>query len=96
MFPTNLLGFTSDGLPLVGRLPKEATQREGQGEWVSAGFNGYGMANAWLCGQHIADSVLGREDAQSVPQTYKISSERLAGMSAEVAARTWLGVLGLD
>lgn len=93
---TGVMGFTADGLPLVGRLPKEATQREGSGEWIAAGFNGYGMANAWLCGQHIADRVLGKQDAQAVPQAYKISRERLAGLSADIAARQWLAVVGMD
>lgn len=93
---TGVMGFTADGLPLVGRLPKEATQREGHGEWVAAGFNGYGMANAWLCGQHIADNLVGKEQVQPVPQAYKISSERLAGMNSDVAARHWMSALGMD
>ena len=93
---TGVMGFTSDGLPLVGRLPKEATQREGQGEWIAAGFNGYGMANAWLCGQHIADSALGSETVEPVPQAYKIERERLAGMNADVAAKYWLAFVGMD
>lgn len=93
---TGVMGFTSDGLPLVGRIPKEATQRDGQGEWIAAGFNGYGMANAWLCGQHVADSVLGKETVDPVPQAYKISSKRLAGMSADIAAKAWLAVVGMD
>lgn len=93
---TGIMGFTSDGLPLVGRLPREATLRDGSGEWIAAGFNGYGMANCWLVGKHIADSVIGKEDVQHVPQAYKVSSERLADMGAATAARKWLEVLGMD
>ena len=93
---TGVMGFTSDKLPLVGRLPAEATQREGQGEWIAAGFNGYGMANAWLCGQHIADSVLGKDTVEPVPQAYVISSERLDSMSAKITAQHWLAVVGMD
>lgn len=93
---TGVMGFTSDGLPLVGRLPRNATLREGGGEWVAAGFNGYGMANAWLCGKHVADSVLGKVDFEPVPWAYKITNERLASMSAEVAAREWIAALGME
>ncbi len=93
---TGVMGFTSDGLPLVGRLPQEATQRSGKGEWVSAGFNGYGMVNAWLCGKHVAESVLGKESPEFVPEAYKMSAERLTGMSADDGARYWISTLGLD
>lgn len=94
---TGIMGFTSDGLPFVGRLPKEATEREGGGEWISAGFNGYGMVNAWLCGKHVADALLEtKKDAQGVPKAYLISAERLGGMSAEDGARNWIVGLGLE
>lgn len=93
---TGVMGFTSDGRPCVGRLPKEVTQREGSDEWIAAGFNGYGMANCWLSGRHIADSVLGKDKIQPVPQAYNISTKRLAGMSADVAAKHWLEAMGMD
>lgn len=93
---TGIMGFTSDGLPLVGRLPTEATHRGGDGEWIAAGFNGYGMANAWLCGRHIADNVVGKGKVEPVPQAYQISSERLACMDAKAAAAGWMEAMGLD
>jgi glycine/D-amino acid oxidase-like deaminating enzyme len=93
---TGIMGFTSDGVPLVGRLPSEATQRDGNGEWIAAGFNGYGMVNAWLCGKAVADRVLQREEPEPIPKAYEISSERLKGMSAEDGARQWVSVLGLE
>ncbi|KAK5165775.1 uncharacterized protein LTR77_008698 [Saxophila tyrrhenica] len=93
---TGIMGFTSDGLPLVGRLPQEATMRQGQGEWISAGFNGYGMVNAWLCGKHVAESVLDKEKPEFVPKAYEVSLERLKGMSADDGANYWIAALGLD
>jgi glycine/D-amino acid oxidase-like deaminating enzyme len=93
---TGVMGFTSDGLPLVGQLPREATTRDGSGEWISAGFNGYGMVNAWLCGTHLADRVLQKEKPESLPKAYEISAERLRKMSAEEGAKGWVSALGLD
>jgi len=93
---TGVMGFTSDGMPLVGRVPKEASGRDGQGEFIAAGFNGYGMANAWLAGKHVAESLLGLEDVEPIPRAYKISSERIANMSSEAAAKHWLAALGVD
>lgn len=93
---TGVMGFTSDGLPLVGRVPKEASLRDGQGEWVSAGFNGYGMVNTWLAGKHIAESVLGRSDPEPIPDAYNISGARICGMSSEDAAKNWIAAMGVD
>ena len=93
---TGVMGFTSDGLPLIGRLSQEATSRAGQGEWIAAGFNGYGMANAWLSGKYIADQLLSREDDGVLPRSYLISAKRLNNMRAEDGALHWMTALGLD
>lgn len=93
---TGIMGFTSDSLPLVGLLPGEATSRSGQREWIAAGFNGYGMANAWLCGKHIAEQVLGKKEDGLLPRSYLISTERLNKMKAENGAMYWMTALGLD
>lgn len=81
---------------MVGQLTHEATSREGNGEWIAAGFNGYGMANAWLSGKHIADQLLEKEDDGVVPQSYRYSSKRLGSMFAEGGATHWMTALGLD
>ncbi|EED14248.1 FAD dependent oxidoreductase, putative [Talaromyces stipitatus ATCC 10500] len=68
---TGTMGFSSDGMPWVGRLPASTTQREGEksqdelpegGEWVSAGFSGEGMVNAWLCGEALAITLLAHDN----------------------------------
>jgi len=93
---TGVMGFTSDGLPLVGHLPKTATGRVGEGEWIAAGFNGYGMANAWLSAKHVTNLILEDKDDNVLPRCYVISEERLSKMSAEDGVRNWMGALGLD
>lgn len=87
---TGVMGFTVDGLPLVGRLPRVATLREGRNEFVAAGYNGYGMPNAWLCGRHLADLVLGKEEAGDIPFAYVVTEERLAEMDPAEAAESWM------
>ncbi|KAF2169059.1 hypothetical protein M409DRAFT_21068 [Zasmidium cellare ATCC 36951] len=87
---TGVMGFTVDGLPLVGKLPNMATLREGNNEFVAAGYNGYGMPNAYLCGKYIADLVLGREHAGSVPSAYLITEKRLKEMNPAIAAESWM------
>lgn len=93
---TGVMGFTADSLPLVGRLPEEATSRAGNGEWISAGFNGYGMANAWLSAKYVADQVLERKDDGVLPRSYLISTQRLNSMSASDGANYWMAALGVD
>ncbi|KAK4500112.1 hypothetical protein PRZ48_008298 [Zasmidium cellare] len=87
---TGVMGFTVDGLPLVGRLPNTATLREGNNEFVAAGYNGYGMPNAFLCGKHIADLLLGQESSQVVPSAYLVTEERLKKMDPNIAAEAWM------
>jgi len=53
---------------LTGRSPVKVTLPEDiiyPGEWVSAGYNGEGMVNAWGCGVALGLMVLGREESDS-------------------------------
>lgn len=92
---TGVMGFTGDGLPLVGRLDREVTGREGAGEWIAAGFCGYGMVNAWLAGRCVADLVLRREDSGELPKAYLITKERLEAMGRLDPVGEWMKMLGL-
>lgn len=61
---TGVMGFTSDGFPLVGMLPRELSptkiaQDAAGSEWIAAGFNGYGMVYCWQSGRAIAEMILG-------------------------------------
>jgi gamma-glutamylputrescine oxidase len=48
-----VMGFTPDGLPLVGALP------EAPGVYLCAGYSGHGMGFAFNCARLLADSILG-------------------------------------
>lgn len=74
---SGIMGFSSDGLPLVGRLPSSLTGRKGEGEWIAAAFNGYGMANCLLSGKALALMMLGENANDSLPEAYRLEEERL-------------------
>ena len=42
------MGFSRDELPWVGPLPEKPNI------YISAGYTGHGMPNAWLCGKAVA------------------------------------------
>jgi glycine/D-amino acid oxidase-like deaminating enzyme len=77
------MGWTVDLLPYVGVLSPGLTKRKlsatqvnavtGKGmhpprEWITAGFCGDGMIQAWVCGTAVGLMLLGQEDAVSVNQ----------------------------
>jgi glycine/D-amino acid oxidase-like deaminating enzyme len=51
-----IFGLTQDLLPLVGRVPGH------DGVWVAAGYSGHGNVLGLLCGELVADAMLGRDD----------------------------------
>ncbi|XWW94245.1 hypothetical protein V2A60_002188 [Cordyceps javanica] len=79
---TGIMGFTGDRLPLVGPLPESATRRgrgeggEG-GEWIAAGFNGYGMSLCWACGEAVAKMVLGMDVSEFLPEAFLATRQRI-------------------
>lgn len=56
---TGILGFTSDGKPLLGWVPGR------RGVLVAAGFNGHGMPVCWGAGAQVADMALAGADSQA-------------------------------
>lgn len=74
---SGIMGFSSDGLPLVGQLSPALTGRLGKGEWIAAAFNGYGMANCLLCGEALALMMLGEKGDDWLPGAYELSEDRL-------------------
>lgn len=50
-----LFGFVPDFMPVVGRVPGQ------DGLWVSGGYSGHGMVLGFLCGELVANAILGRE-----------------------------------
>ena len=70
---TGCMGYTPDLLPYVGILDQKITQRKvptarssknakQPAEWISAGFQGEGMALAWLSGVAVGLMLVGEED----------------------------------
>ncbi|KAF9773111.1 hypothetical protein IL306_009154 [Fusarium sp. DS 682] len=85
---SGIMGFTADGMPIVGKLPYSLTGRSGSGEWIAAGFNGHGMDKCWLTGEAIAKMVLGENDIPGFPKAYLLSDDRMKSWSFEGAAKT--------
>lgn len=90
---TGIMGFTPDGFPIVGKVPTELSPVTSTansvygGEWIAAGFNGYGMVHCWQSGKAIADMILGVADDvidEYLPrQLFECSAKRLESMKFE-------------
>ncbi|KAL2352418.1 FAD dependent oxidoreductase-domain-containing protein [Cryomyces antarcticus] len=50
---TGIMGYSRDGLPWVG-----ARSAMADGLYISAGYTGHGMPNAWLCGKAVVRMLL--------------------------------------
>ena len=93
---SGIMGFTADHLPLVGKLPVSVTGRgEEGGEWIAAGFNGYGMPQCWSSGEAVAKMMLGEDVSDFLPKSYVASEKRLLNqekMSPEAALKRLMGI----
>jgi gamma-glutamylputrescine oxidase len=68
---SGVMGFTSSGLPLVGRAPHEGITDDAV--WVCAGFTGHGMSLGHLAGRAAAEAMLGyrgRPELFELPQDH--------------------------
>lgn len=75
---TGIIGMTPDVFPLVGKVPRSVSGRAiGDGEWIAAGFNGYGMPQCWSCGEAVARMALGEPMPGWLPEACVISDTRL-------------------
>ncbi|KAI5459335.1 FAD dependent oxidoreductase [Mariannaea sp. PMI_226] len=82
------MGFTADGMPLVGQVPSSLSDRSGNGEWVAAGFNGHGMDKCWLSGEAVARMVLGEKHIPNFPKAYVLDEPRIKSLNPDIAAET--------
>ncbi|KAJ5671077.1 FAD dependent oxidoreductase superfamily protein, partial [Penicillium longicatenatum] len=80
---SGIMGFTADGLPLVGKLSESVTGRAGEDEWIAAGYNGHGMDKSWLTGESLAEMVSGKDIPVGFPKAYFLTDERLARLSPD-------------
>ena len=75
---SGIMGFTADRMPIVGTLPASITQRGPEGgEWIAAGFNGYGMPLCWSCGEAVAKMILGLPVDDFLPEVFLATEKRL-------------------
>jgi glycine/D-amino acid oxidase-like deaminating enzyme len=74
---SGIMGFTSDSLPLVGKLPRSVTLRDGDGEWIAAGYNGGGMCLCWRTGEALANMIYGQDVSNWFPGAFEVTDERL-------------------
>ncbi|KAL5593012.1 hypothetical protein FOBRF1_012114 [Fusarium oxysporum] len=79
-------GHTADKIPIVGPLPQSITNREGNGEWIGAGFNGGGMAFCWMVGKSLAAMINGEDVSDWFPECLYLSQQRLTSSLTTEAA----------
>ncbi|KAF5643557.1 gamma-glutamylputrescine oxidoreductase [Fusarium tjaetaba] len=90
---TGLQGHTSDGLPLVGKLPKSVSGRDGDGEWIAGGYSGYGMDKAWMTGEAIASMVTGKGVPEWLPKAFLLTDQRLErDITVEKSVVKWVSI----
>ncbi|KAF4981600.1 hypothetical protein FZEAL_2612 [Fusarium zealandicum] len=84
---TGIMGFSRDGYPWVGRVPKHLGGEDG-GLWVSAGYTGHGMPVAARCGIALAQEILGVNKSVELPAQYRIDAGRADRASVAVMPMT--------
>ncbi|KAF4458110.1 hypothetical protein F53441_118 [Fusarium austroafricanum] len=75
---SGIMGFTPDGLPLVGNLAQKSTGRAGSDEWIAAGFNGHGMDKCWLSGQAVAKMAIGEDVPSWLPASFLVTEQSVS------------------
>ncbi|KAJ5766948.1 uncharacterized protein N7511_004564 [Penicillium nucicola] len=70
---TGIMGYSSDSLPHVGHVPGKP------GQFISAGFTGHGMPQAWLSGKGVASMISNRLSfaETGIPQIFETTQARL-------------------
>lgn len=77
---SGIQGHTADGLPIVGQVPASVSgSSDDVGQWIAAGFNGYGMDKCWLTGEALVKMMFGEDVSGWFPQKFMVTEERLGG-----------------
>lgn len=75
---SGIQGHTADGLPVVGQIPASITCNVADnGQWIAAGFNGYGMDKCWLTGKALVSMILGEDVSDWFPRAFLVTEDRL-------------------
>ncbi|KAK6811517.1 hypothetical protein RU639_012670 [Aspergillus parasiticus] len=84
---SGILSMTADQQPIVGAVPVAISGRDvAGGEWIAAGFNGYGMGQCWSSGEAIARMALGERKPEWLPDVFLSTEKRLTGPSMTTGA----------
>lgn len=91
---TGIQGHTSDGLPMIGRLPDYLTGRPGSdGEWFAGGYSGYGMDKAWMSGEAAAKMIAGEGVPEWLPKCFLITEDRMHNrLTVEKTIAKWVSL----
>lgn len=87
-----ILSMTADQVPIVGEVPTSLSGRAVDGgEWIAAGFNGYGMSQCWSAGEAVARMSLGEQKPEWLPDAFLSTEKRLTGstMAKEAALQSF-------
>ncbi|KAF9878888.1 FAD dependent oxidoreductase [Colletotrichum karsti] len=75
---SGIQGHTADGLPIVGKLPSTVLDDPfDDGQWIAAGFNGYGMDKCWLTGEALVRMMFGEDVGDWLPRAFVVTEDRL-------------------
>ena len=86
---SGIIGKTPDAMPLVGEIRSSGDC----GEWIAAGFNGYGMSLSLSSGEAIARMALQEGVPEWLPRSFLVSDARMNSMvrmGPEAAVRALL------
>ncbi|KAF4869310.1 Gamma-glutamylputrescine oxidoreductase [Colletotrichum siamense] len=91
---TGLQCHTSDGLPLIGKIPESASGRKGSdAEWICGGYNGYGMDKAWLSGEALVKMIAGEGVPEWLPKAFLLTETRFEqALTLEKALDRWVSL----
>ncbi|KAF0324977.1 FAD dependent oxidoreductase superfamily protein [Colletotrichum asianum] len=91
---TGLQCDTSDGLPLIGKIPGSASGRESSdAEWICGGYNGYGMDKAWLSGEALVKMIAGEGVPEWLPKVFLLTETRFEqALTLEKALDRWISL----
>lgn len=90
---TGIMGFSADGMPWVGKLPDELTDRHAGldgSEWIAAAFCGEGMVHCWQSGRAVGEMILGKDITAWFPGLLYLTVERFDRAHAEDYIAMWL------
>lgn len=84
------MGYSNDGCPYVGELPKS------HGQYICAGFSGHGMPQTFLAAEAIASMLVeGRAiEETGLPSLFHVTAERLSSSQEHASLASWKSAMG--